>query len=226
MNYRDFQKKYYEKVWSTASLKDEPDSRGWLTRIPAKDFFDFLDWLKTNKIKGRVLDVGCGAGRHALAFAQAGFDVEGIDFSLKAIVYAKAEAIKAGVSKHTKFSVGDILNLPYENESCDIVNDDGCFHHIAPEDWDHYLKNILRALKRNGIYRLKVFSKNCDYYTCNKNDTDQRWILLKHKDYTYFFEEHELVELLSTHFEIIQLYEQQHYYDTSKKFYFVICKKK
>ena len=45
--------------------------------------------------RGRVLDVGCGAGRHALALARQGYEVVGIDPSPGAIDVATARGVTA-----------------------------------------------------------------------------------------------------------------------------------
>jgi SAM-dependent methyltransferase len=47
---------------------------------------------------GRVLDVACGRGRHALWLAEAGFDVTAIDRSIEAIDHLRAIARRRGVS--------------------------------------------------------------------------------------------------------------------------------
>jgi len=44
--------------------------------------------------KGRILDIGCGAGRHALYLQQKGFDVAGIDNSPGAIKVCKLRGLK------------------------------------------------------------------------------------------------------------------------------------
>ncbi|MDQ3585524.1 MAG: class I SAM-dependent methyltransferase [Pyrinomonadaceae bacterium] len=44
--------------------------------------------------KGRVLDIGCGAGRHSLYLQQNGFDVTGIDISPGAIKVCKLRGLK------------------------------------------------------------------------------------------------------------------------------------
>ncbi|MBM3315487.1 methyltransferase domain-containing protein, partial [candidate division WOR-3 bacterium] len=49
-------------------------------------FSEYRDWPGFEKramrlVRGRVLDVGCGAGRHALYLQSRGFDVTGIDSS-------------------------------------------------------------------------------------------------------------------------------------------------
>jgi SAM-dependent methyltransferase len=53
-------------------------------------FTTYEEWSSYSKealqyVKGRVLDVGCGAGRHALYLQYQGFDVLGIDISPTAI---------------------------------------------------------------------------------------------------------------------------------------------
>lgn len=45
-------------------------------------------------VKGRVLDVGCGAGRHSLCLQEEGFDVLGIDTSPLAIKICKLRGLK------------------------------------------------------------------------------------------------------------------------------------
>jgi len=47
-----------------------------------------------NSVSGRVLDIGCGAGRHALYLQEMGFDVLGIDISPLAIEVCKQKGLK------------------------------------------------------------------------------------------------------------------------------------
>ena len=47
--------------------------------------------------KGRILDIGCGAGRHSLYLQSKGFDVTGIDNSPGAIEVCKARGLKKAV---------------------------------------------------------------------------------------------------------------------------------
>ena len=47
-----------------------------------------------NSVKGRVLDVGCGAGRHAIYLQNKGFDVLGTDISPLAIEVCKKRGLK------------------------------------------------------------------------------------------------------------------------------------
>jgi 2-polyprenyl-3-methyl-5-hydroxy-6-metoxy-1,4-benzoquinol methylase len=45
-------------------------------------------------VKGRVLDIGCGAGRVALYLQKKGFDVSGIDVSPLAVKVCKLRGLK------------------------------------------------------------------------------------------------------------------------------------
>ena len=65
-------------------------------------FSDYKDWPAADKlamsyVRGRVLDIGCGAGRHSLYLQGQGFDVHGIDNSPGAIEVCR----RRGVTKTT-----------------------------------------------------------------------------------------------------------------------------
>ncbi len=226
-DYNKFQQEYYEEQWSKLTLSHKPGATGWMTNVPAPDFLDFVNWLKKEKITGTALDVGCGGGRHSIILAKEGFKVYGIDFSNSAIKTAKENAEAAKVTKNAFFRVGDALKLPYKGQFFDIINDDGCLHHLAKKDWQKYLQNIIRVLKDDGILRIKVFSKNCNFYKKSRPmKTPKNWILVPGKDYTYFFEKNEIVNLFANDFEIIKIEEKYHPIMREKKFFFVILKKK
>jgi 2-polyprenyl-3-methyl-5-hydroxy-6-metoxy-1,4-benzoquinol methylase len=71
-----------------------------------------------DRAKGRVLDIGCGAGRHSLYLQQKGFDVTGIDNSPGAIEVCKLRGLKnaivrpiADVDKFEQNSFDTVLML-------------------------------------------------------------------------------------------------------------------
>ncbi|MCK5024092.1 MAG: class I SAM-dependent methyltransferase [Thermoplasmata archaeon] len=66
---------------------------------PTAYLSDYKDWPKNqqaamNHAKGRVLDIGCGGGRHALHLQEKGLDVLGIDNSPMAIKTCKERSLK------------------------------------------------------------------------------------------------------------------------------------
>lgn len=76
--YRDwFNSIYYHKLYFS---RDEAEAHRFLQKL--------LDYL-TPSPDSRMIDVGCGRGRHARYLASKGFDVTGIDLSFDSIAYAK-----------------------------------------------------------------------------------------------------------------------------------------
>jgi ubiquinone/menaquinone biosynthesis C-methylase UbiE len=68
----------------------------------------------------RVLDLGCGDGRFALAMAAYASAVEGLDPDPEAIAAAKKTARKDGV-RNVRFRVGAAQHLPYADAAFDVV---------------------------------------------------------------------------------------------------------
>src|SRR3989344_9610978 len=91
-NYRKMQQYSYEKEWKTLDLSHLPGTSGWRTTVPSQDFVEFTDYLVNHRIAGKILDLGCGAGRHAVALAAKGFKVYALDFSESAIKKARKYA--------------------------------------------------------------------------------------------------------------------------------------
>ena len=66
---------------------------------PAGYFTAYKDWWEIEKramrfVRGRVLDIGCGAGRHSLHFQGKGLDVLGIDISPLAVEVCKLRGLR------------------------------------------------------------------------------------------------------------------------------------
>ena len=55
----------------------------------------------------RIVDIGCGPGRHALALGERGFTVHGIDVSERFIDLARTAAAERGVQDRVTFEVAD-----------------------------------------------------------------------------------------------------------------------
>jgi SAM-dependent methyltransferase len=69
---------------------------------PALYFSEYEDWDLIEKkamelVKGRVLDIGCGAGRHSLYLQKKGFKVLGIDSSPLAIKICRLRGLKRAI---------------------------------------------------------------------------------------------------------------------------------
>jgi SAM-dependent methyltransferase len=75
---------------------------------------EFLVDLLDLEPGARVLDVGCGPGRHAIAFAQRGYEVTGVDISPRFLELAADAARAAGV--RAAFFEVDARGMPFDDE--------------------------------------------------------------------------------------------------------------
>ncbi|WP_293871340.1 class I SAM-dependent methyltransferase, partial [Flavobacterium sp.] len=93
--------------------------------------------------KGKILDVGCGAGSHALYLQEKGFDVTAIDISPNAIKACQLRGLKAAC-------VQDILEFSAEKFDCILVlmNGTGIFGTLAATS--KYLQKLKSLLNPNG----------------------------------------------------------------------------
>lgn len=102
----------------------------------------------------RVLDIGCGAGVDALLAAKSAWPgglAVGLEFTPAMTVKARALAKAAGVT-NAAFVDGEAGDLPFEDESFDLVISNGVFN-LAP-DKPRALAEARRVLKPGG--RLQI----------------------------------------------------------------------
>lgn len=82
---------------------------------------ELAEWGGDHLVRGkRVLDLGCGDGRFALALAPLAAAVEGLDQDSESIASAKAKARRSALP-NVRFSVGAAQRLPYEDGAFDVV---------------------------------------------------------------------------------------------------------
>jgi len=116
----------------------------------AADFIRALVGQLSLPAHARVLDVGCGNGRHALVFDQLGCHVTGIDLSPKQIGLAQTLPVK-----QTRYLVADMRKLAFDAEFDLAVN---LFTSLGyfDETGDNHLviEGIHRALRPGGLFVL------------------------------------------------------------------------
>jgi|SRR5579864_9108678 len=89
----------YQGATNTLEIVERDDNLISTSNWPGRYFGEYSTWGPIEKqairlVKGRVLDIGCGAGRHGLYLQQKGFDVTGIDNSPGAIQVCKLRGHK------------------------------------------------------------------------------------------------------------------------------------
>lgn len=129
---------------------------------------DFLETALSLRSDARILDVGCGPGRHANEFARRGYTVHGIDISERFIDVARANA-EPGAT----FEVRDARSLPFVDEFDAVVClCQGAFGLMIEDDGDeNVLRSITRALRPGGVLALSAFNS----YFVVKHQTDSEF---------------------------------------------------
>ena len=137
---------------------DEAYARGrppWDIDGPQPDFVALVD---EGLLTGRVLDVGCGTGEHALFFASRGLEVVGVDASAIAIQRATEKAAERGLS--ARFAVADVTNLSGIGEPFHTITDSGCLHTLSDEAMQAAVACAYTLLAPGGTYWLKCFNEH------------------------------------------------------------------
>jgi len=101
------------------SLAEEWDRRYENPTIRYRRSIEFNAISKNIKKGDKVLDVGCGSGRHTFFLLEKGCNVTGVDVSPKMLEVLKQKAEKRKYS--LPLFLADCNNLPFETESFDVV---------------------------------------------------------------------------------------------------------
>lgn len=111
------------------------------------------DFLESEFPKpARVLDIGCGTGRHSINLAKRGYRMVGIDISEKMLQRARANAEK--LNADVNFLHGDARNLSYvESFNHAIMICEGGFSLMESDEMNfQILSNAYRAIKQQGKF--------------------------------------------------------------------------
>lgn len=96
-----------------------------------------------------VLDAGCGGGRYTAAWRLLGAGrCVGVDMSAIGVGNAQERARAAGLDQ-VVFQQGDVLALPFDDNSFDVVYSNGVLHHTT--DWRTGVQELARVLRPGGL---------------------------------------------------------------------------
>lgn len=139
-------KPWYEELFSdyAEGYENEEFTKGTVGEV------DFIESEIDHNKNIRILDVGCGTGRHSIELASRGYSVTGIDLSESMINKAMEYTGKLGLN--IDFKVADARELKFKNEfDLAIMICEGAFPLMETDEMNYQiLKNISKALKSDG----------------------------------------------------------------------------
>jgi SAM-dependent methyltransferase len=113
-----------------------------------------LDWLGTRAGRARLLEVGCGLGRTARAFAEHFRQVDGVDVAPSMVERAR----ELGLPENVELSVGSGRDLgAFADGAYDVVFSHLVFQHLPEEELvGAYLEEVRRVLAPGGAALLQL----------------------------------------------------------------------
>lgn len=108
----------------------------------------------------RILDLGCGSGRHSIYFNKKGFDVYASDINCRII----SENIKRLNISNINISEHSFTNIPYGDGFFDAVICTSTLHHAVFDDIKKGVSEIYRVLRPNGYFIFDIISKEDKSY--------------------------------------------------------------
>ncbi|HZA11126.1 class I SAM-dependent methyltransferase [Mycobacterium sp.] len=118
---------------------------------------ELAELIRAGKIRGDVLDAGCGLAELSLALAAQGYTVVGVDLTPTAIAAATKAAQDRGLTNAT-FVQADITSFTGYDGRFNTILDSTLFHSLPVESRDDYLRSMHRAAAPGASYYILVFA--------------------------------------------------------------------
>lgn len=144
-----FDSEYYEILYKKRNYSE--------AKIFITNIFNHLNI----KMNSKILDIGCGKGRHCFILSKKGLKVDGIDLSSRNINYAKKKE-----NKNCSFYVHNMINSFKKMEYDYVFNIFTSFGYFKTfQDNEKVFKSCVKNLKDDGIFILDFL--NSEYIVKN-----------------------------------------------------------
>ncbi len=114
-----------------------------------------MERFKSRGVK-RILDLGCGSGRHMVFLAKAGFEMFGMDIAPSGLCATLQALAKANLVGHVALS--DMQVLPYDSDFFDAVISVKVIHHNRLKVIQQTVAEIWRVLRYNGLVWVTILA--------------------------------------------------------------------
>lgn len=181
------------------------------TKYPVENVVRFI--FKNFKRDGseKILDLGCGAGRHVIFMATEGIVPYGLDFSQEGVEYTRSVLSEMGMHEYAEnIKVSNVTDIPFEDGVFDGLLCIGVLYYMGVSDIKKAASEIYRVLRDDGKAMILVRSTR-DYRSQSPDSvpTEERnTFIIEEYDTSksanketgmlmHFFEKEEIVKLFS-----------------------------
>jgi SAM-dependent methyltransferase len=123
----------------------------------------YLGPLLAGRERPRVLDLACGSGPYALAWAERGAAVVGLDFDRALLAVGRERWCRAhpdgGGLPEPRWTAGDATVLPFTDAVFDVVFCNSLLEHVP--EWRRVLAEMGRVLRPGGVAVVYTTNRYC-----------------------------------------------------------------
>jgi len=123
----------------------------------------------------KILDLGCGTGRHSIYLAKEGFDIYATDNSPTGIEIARKKAESLGLH-NIRFQQHDMQSIPFSDGFFDVVICTWAIHHGTLDEIQKTIDEIYRVLKLNGTVITDLLSVDTESYRIGEEIEENTFI--------------------------------------------------
>lgn len=162
----DWIREYFERGYAQRWGLPPPSDH---VRLQATGLWNLLRLSPTS----RVIDIGCGHGRHALALAERGPEIIGLDFAVALLKRARHLAAELGTK--VRWIRGDMRRLPFRSECANgAIMMDAFGFFDTEEEHEAVLREAARVLTPGGRLVLKVVNGGPILDAFRETDREER----------------------------------------------------
>lgn len=157
----------------------------------------------------RILDLGCGAGRHVYFMASEKIDTYGLDISSEGIINAQKYIENAGLN--AKLKIGSVDLIPFDDNFFDGIICYGVLYYCKKNEIQKAVNEIYRVLKKGGKGLLIVRNKS-DYRFGKGIEIEQNtFIIDEQNESNRAFNENSMIMHFFERDEVEKLFDQFRY---------------
>ena len=199
--------------------------------VPAREIYAVLARWKNSGFQ-KVLDLGCGKGRHALLFSREGFEVTALDISEDIVKTLKEKNDEEKLN--IKTVRGDMVDLPFEDNSFDALIAYNVISHTDSVGIQKIIRELKRVVHPGGEMFLTFCSKESEHFKNPLFRIDENTIIKNvqgpEEGVPHYYSDKDSLERLLEDVEIMDMVHLRDYIHNGEIMkdcfhYFVLCRK-